>query len=84
MMKRLPVQVECYAGSRADERPRRVYIEGRCYIVAHLLSSTIEQSLAATAPSRHFRVVTEDGWQLDLICTASGEWFLERQQRIAP
>jgi hypothetical protein len=83
MMKRLPIQVECYAGSRADERPRRVCIEGRCYIVARLLSSSIEQSLAATAPSRRFRVVTEDGWQLDLRCTADGEWFLEREQRSA-
>jgi hypothetical protein len=84
MMKRLPVQVECYAGSRADERPRHVHIEGRQYTVTRLLSSSIEQALAATAPSRRFRVVTEDGWQLDLVCTADGDWFLEREQRIAP
>lgn len=83
MMQRLPVQVECYAGSRADERPRRVRIEGREYIVARLLSSSIEQSLIANAPpARRFRVITEDGWQLDLVCTADGDWFLERKTRM--
>jgi hypothetical protein len=80
-MKRLPVKVECYAGSRADERPRRLQAEGRDYIVARLLSSSIEQSLNATAPVRRFRVVTEDGWQLDLVCSANSEWFLEREPR---
>jgi len=78
-MQRFAIQVECYAGSRADERPRRVLIEGRPYRVARLLSSSIEQSLADTAPTRRFRVITEDGWQLDLICTADGDWFLERK-----
>jgi len=81
-MQRVAIQVECYAGSRADERPRRVLIEGRPHRVARLLSSSIEQSLADTAPTRRFRVITEDGWQLDLICTAAGDWFLERQRRI--
>jgi hypothetical protein len=81
-MQRVAIQVECYAGSRADERPRRVLIEGRSHSVARLLSSSIEQSLADTAPTRRFRVITEDGWQLDLICTADGDWFLERQRRI--
>jgi hypothetical protein len=79
-MQRLSVQVECYAGSRADERPHRVCIEGRQYIVARLLSSSIEQSLTTNALMRRFRVITEDGWQLDLICTANGDWFLERKQ----
>jgi hypothetical protein len=76
-MQRFAIQVECYAGSRADERPRRVLIEGRPHLVARLLSTSIEQSLATKAPTRRFRVVTEDGWQLDLICTADGDWFLE-------
>jgi hypothetical protein len=83
MMKRLAIQVECYAGSRADERPRRVCIKGRDYMVARLLSSSIEQSLMTNAPARRFRVVTEDGWQLDMVCTASGDWFLEREPRRA-
>ena len=82
-MKRLAIEVECYAGSRADERPRRVVIEGRQHTVARLLSSTVEQSLATTAPLRRFRVVTEDGLPLDIIRTADGEWFLERKTEIA-
>jgi hypothetical protein len=80
-MKRLPVKVECYAGNRADERPRRIRVEGRDYIIARLLSSSIEQSLNAKAPVRRFRVATEDNWQLDLTCTADGEWFLEGEPR---
>ncbi|HEY9231607.1 MAG TPA: hypothetical protein VIS78_05655 [Blastocatellia bacterium] len=83
MMQRIAIQVECYAGSRADERPRRVRVEGREYIVARLLSSSVEQPRAATAVTRRFRVITVDGWQLDLIRTAGGDWFLERQQRIS-
>lgn len=83
-MERVAVQVECYAGSRADERPRRVRIEGREYTVARLLSSSVEQSRAASAVTRRFRVVTEDGLQLDLARTAAGDWFLEdkREARI--
>lgn len=81
-MKRLPVEVECYAGARADERPRRVQIKGRTHTVARLLSSSIEQTLATGESLRRFRVVTEDGWQLDLVCTAGGDWFLERKELI--
>ena len=81
-MQRVAIQVECYAGSRADERPRRVLIEGRPHTVARLLSSSIEQSLSATAPTRRFRVVTEYGWQLDIIRTVDGDWFLERKTEV--
>ncbi|HJQ27484.1 MAG TPA: hypothetical protein VKA60_26600 [Blastocatellia bacterium] len=81
-MRRIAIQVESYAGSRADERPRRVRIEGREHVVARLLSSSVEQSRAANGLTRRFRVVTEDGWQLDLIRTAAGDWFLERKQPI--
>ena len=81
-MKRLAVEVECYAGSRADERPRRVLIEGCEYRVVRLLSSSIEQTLATTESIRRFRVVTEDGWQLDLVRTSDGDWFLERKQQV--
>ena len=81
-MQRIAIQVECYAGSRADERPRRVRVEGREYIVARLLSSSVEQPRAATAVTRRFRVVTVDGWQLDLIRTAGGDWFLERKTEV--
>jgi len=83
-MQRLAIQVECYAGSRADERPRRVRIEGREHVVARLLSSSVEQSRTANELMRRFRVVTEDGWQLDLVRTAEDDWFLEdkREARI--
>lgn len=81
-MKHRAVQVECYAGSRADERPRRVRFEGRPHTVARLLSSSLVQPLATSAPLRRFQVVTEDGLQLDLIRTADGDWFLEGEPRV--
>jgi hypothetical protein len=83
-MQRLPVQVECYAGGRADERPRRVLIADRWHRVARLLASSHEQALTTAASRRRFLVVTEDGLKLDLVCTASGDWFLEGQQPTAP
>ena len=76
-MKRLAIEVECYAGSRADERPRRVFVNGHEHRVARLRSSSIEQPLATTAILRRFRVITEAGLQLDLIRTADGDWFIE-------
>jgi hypothetical protein len=83
-MKRLAIEVECYAGSRADERPRRVRFEGHSYRITRLLSSSIEQSLTATSQVRRFRVVTEEGLRLDIIRTADGDWFLEGEPRTAP
>ena len=66
-MQRLSVQVECYAGSRADERPRRVRIEGRQYRVARLLSSSIEQSPTTNAP--------ENSWSAACLeCRATNLW----------
>ncbi len=82
-MRRLTVQVECYAGSRAEERPRRVRVEGRQHTIARLLSSSVEQSLATSALLHRFRVVTEEGLQLDLIRTSDGDWFIEGEPRLA-
>jgi hypothetical protein len=82
-MKRLAIEVECYAGSRADERPRRVFVEGHEHRVVRLISSSIEQPLATATLLHRFRVITEEGLHLDLIRTADGNWFIEGKPRTA-
>lgn len=75
------VEVECYAGGRADERPRRVRVGKREYRVAQLLSTSLEEACATKAQVRGYRVLTEDEWILDLTCTSDGHWTLEGKRR---
>jgi hypothetical protein len=76
------VQVECYAGGRADERPRRVCVGKREYRVAQLLSTWVEEAFATKAQVRGYRVLTEDQWILNLTCTSDGHWTLESKRRM--
>jgi hypothetical protein len=71
------IEVECYAGGRADERPRRVVIRGREHRVARLLSASIEESAGSRERLHRFRVMTEDGKVLVLLRDEDGEWYLE-------
>ena len=76
-MPRRTVEVECYAGSRADERPRRVRAGNRDYRVARLLSTSVAESVTTRQQVRSYRVLTEDGWILDLARAGDGRWTLE-------
>ena len=80
LMRRLPIRVECYAGSRADERPHRVIIEDRTHIVARLLAESIEESLVTKAQTRCYRVLTLDGSVLKIVHCNDGRWFLDTNQ----
>jgi len=75
-MKRYPIIVECYAGSRGDERPRRVMIDDRKHVVARLLAESVEESVVTKARTRRYRVLTSEGMVLEILCTGDGEWFL--------
>ena len=81
-MKRRQVQVDCYAGSRADERPRRVREGDREHIVARLLGSSVEESLASKEQVRRYRVLTDEGLTLDLTRASDGNWYLESERAI--
>jgi hypothetical protein len=70
------IQVECYAGGRADERPRRVVIDGRDQFIAKVLKSSVEESVASKERIRRFTVLTEEGIRLKIF-QAAGEWYLE-------
>jgi hypothetical protein len=75
-MKSEPVEVECYSGGRADERPRSVIVGGRRHTVARLLSETIEESPENRNRTHRYRILTDDGLVVELVRTADRRWFL--------
>ena len=79
-MTRRLIQVESYSGGRADERPRRVMIDGREHFIDRLLSSSLEESAASKARIRKFKVMTRCGLVLDIV-QAEDEWYLESERR---
>lgn len=71
------VTVECYAGGRADETPRRISIEGREHLVARLLAESVEEPFERNQQSRRrYRVLTDAGLVLELVRTNDGTWYL--------
>jgi hypothetical protein len=81
-MKHRRAQVECYAGERADERPRRVRVDDREHIIARLLGSSVEESLESKDFIYRYRVLTVEGLVLDLVRTSSAEWYLQNERRM--
>lgn len=75
------ITVECYAGSRADERPRRVIIDGREHVVARLLEETLDESSDSKARRRRFKLLTEEGITLDVIRSGDGAWYVSPEPR---
>jgi len=70
------VRVECYAGGRADETPRRISFDGKAHVVARLLAESIEESLASNQQTRHYRVLTDQGLVLEIVRSSDGAWSL--------
>jgi len=75
------ITVECYAGSRADERPRRVIIDGREHLVARLLEETLDESSDSKTQRRRFKVLTDEGIVLDVIHSGDGSWYMSPDSR---
>jgi hypothetical protein len=71
------VRVECYAGGRSDETPRRIGLDGHEHIVAHLLAEFVEECLASHQQTRRFRVLTDEALVLEVVRASDGEWYLE-------
>jgi len=74
-----PVDVECYSGSRADERPRIIRTGGREYVVMKLLGESVEESFVGKSRRRRYKVLTREGLALNLIRAEDGDWFLEEE-----
>ena len=70
------VRVECYAGGRADETPRRISFDGREHVVARLLAESVEESLAPNQQTRRYKVLTEEGLVLEVVRSSDGAWQL--------
>jgi hypothetical protein len=74
------VQVECYSGGRADERPSRVRDGATVHAIARLLASEFVEDCTTRKRSRRFIVLTGEGLTLDLIETGDGTWYLEKDR----
>ena len=69
------ITVQCYAGSRADQTPRSISIDGRTYFVTRLISESIEEAPDSTEQLRRYKVLTVEGVVLEVV-HSSGDWYL--------
>jgi hypothetical protein len=81
LMKLIPIRVECYAGAKADETPRRFVWEGRTIEVEEVLDRWYQVESKPEWPrADYFKVRGVDGREhllkKDL---ESDQWYLGRQ-----
>ncbi len=60
------IEVECYSGGRAGERPRSVTIGGKSYRVARLLGESIEERIESKSRIHRYSLLTDDGVVLEV------------------
>ena len=70
------VRVECYAGGRADETPRRISFDGREHVVARLLAESVEEPLTSRHQMRRYKLLTDEGLVLEVVRSSDGAWHL--------
>ena len=80
-MKLIPIQVECYAGAKADETPRRFIRQGRTIEVGEVLDRWYQVESKPEWPRADYfkvRAVNEREYLLkhDL---ESDQWYLGQQ-----
>ncbi len=77
-MTLIPIQVECYAGARADETPRRFTLEGRTLEINEVLDRWYQVESKPEWPrADYFKVRAADGREYLLKHDLeSSEWFL--------
>ncbi len=77
-MKLVAIQVECYAGAKADETPRRFTIEGHDVQIAEVLDRWYQVESKPEWPrADYFKVHAEDGRDYLLKHDLeSDEWWL--------
>ena len=81
LMKLIPIEVECYAGAKADETPRRFRWEGRVIEVGEVLDRWHQVESRPEWPrADYFKVRGGDGREYLLKHDLeSYEWFLGQQ-----
>jgi hypothetical protein len=70
-----PVKVECYAGSKADERPEAIIIDGERREVTRLLAERLERYPGPGGREFRWFKVLLDRETMDLVQDDSGNWF---------
>lgn len=75
-MSRDRIIVQCYAGARGDEHPRRIIINGREHLVTRLIGESVEESIGTRVRTHHYKVLTDTGAVLEILRT-DDDWFLE-------
>ncbi|HXR08079.1 MAG TPA: DUF6504 family protein [Candidatus Acidoferrum sp.] len=80
-MKLIPIQVECYAGAKADETPRRFIWQGRTIEVGEVLDRWHQVESKPEWPrADYFKVRAMDEREYLLKHDLeSGQWFLAQQ-----
>ena len=73
-MKLRAVTVECYAGGRADETPRRIILNEGEYVVRRLLGESVEQSPDGKQSWRRYKLLTGEGLVIELVRFEDGTW----------
>lgn len=78
-MDAIQIQVECYAGHKADESPRRFYCESSCIEVKEILDRWLHADKNPKQPKAdYFKVLGDDGGDYLLKHVQnSDQWFLE-------
>ncbi len=80
-MRLIPIQVECYAGAKADETPRRFSWEGRILEVSEVIDRWYQLESKPEWPrADYFKVrATDERQYLLKHDLESDEWFLGHQ-----
>jgi hypothetical protein len=80
-MKLTPIRVQCYAGTKADETPRRFNLERRTIEVGEVLDRWHQvESKPEWPQADYFKVRARDGREYLLKHDLeSDEWFLGQQ-----
>lgn len=69
------IEVECYAGGRADERPRSLRLRGETHRVARLLSESVEEAVGSKERIHRYRLLSEAGIVFEVVRDNDG-WRL--------
>jgi hypothetical protein len=78
-----PVDVKCYSGFKANERPLSFTLSGHEFSVMDIEGSWFEEDESSRARKICFRVRADDGDLYLLSCDEnSGEWVLRRVWRL--
>lgn len=80
-MRLMPIEVECYAGAKADETPRRISLEGQTIEVGEVLDRWYQVESKPEWPrADYFKVRAENGREYLLRHDLEAdEWFLGQQ-----